>query len=153
MLTRMLKSLGCVTLSFFATFCSSCDNNDECFTPPTDFVFDIRNENNRSILSDFEEEDIRLYYLDKDDRQVAVDFTKEGFIFSRQLPWLSVEGKNPFYLKTGSVTDTLQVEVFQDKSLKDCAAFFYSYVGFNGEPANLDTLNKNMPPVYVGIRK
>ena len=146
------KPLRHLILLLFVSFCSSCDSDEECFTPPAEFVFDVRNEDNVSILSQYQEQDIRLYYLDESDRPVNVDFRKESAIFSSQLPFLSIEGKNPFYLEIDSAIDTLLVEVQRDKSVDDCTAYFYRYVGVNGEAASVDSSAVNIPPVFIVIR-
>ena len=147
-----LQPLGYIVSLLCISCCGSCDSDEECFTPPPDFVFDVRNEDNVSILSRYQEQDIRLYYLDENDRPINVDFRKEGAIFSNQLPFLSIEGKNPFYLEMDSMTDTLLVEVQRDKSVDDCTAYFYRYVGVNGKEANVDASATNIPPVFVVTR-
>ena len=143
------QPLSHLILLLFICFCIACDSDEVCFTPPADFVLDVRTEDNVSILPDYQEQEIQLYYLNDDERPVNVEFRKEGAIFSSQLPFLSIEGKNPFYLEIDSDIDTLLVEVQRDKSVDDCIAYFYRYVGVNGEAASVDSSAINIPPGFI----
>ena len=149
----MSKLLVCSVLSLFAASCClSCSDGDEdCFTPPLGFFADIRNGEGRSILPQYEAEDIDLYYLDENGRNTSVDFSIEGFLISGDLAFISVSGVTSFYLEIDNVVDTLVVEVLEDKSSNNGCGYFYNYVGFNGKPAELDTTGQR--GIYVLVRE
>ena len=148
----LFRPLAYVVSLLCITCCSACGDDDECFTPPAEFVLDVRDENGNSLLGQYEEEDIWLYYWNENGRRIPVDFYKEGIIFSRELPFKSIEGNSTFYLETGDVIDTLEVEVMRDQRLEDCTVYIYRYVVVNGEEALLDSSSPNIPPVYVVVR-
>ena len=140
----------CLILILGFCCCASCGSDEECFTPPAGFALDIRDEDGSSILSLYEAADIQLYYLNEESEPVPIEFRKEGVITSDQLPLLSIAGENPFYLEVDAKTDTLVVDVVRDRSVSDnCTAYFYSYVGVNGESAVVETLAPDVPPVFI----
>ncbi len=130
----------------------SCDDDDDCTTPPPEFYLDVRDENDVSILSQYEEQDIRLYHLDEEDREVAINFDKEGVLFV-DVAFSTTEANDTIYLAIEEVVDTIVVDVRRDQSVEDCVAFFYNYVGVNGERARSDNTATNIPPVYIVNRE
>ena len=144
----MSKLLVYSILSLFVSCCISCSDGDEdCFTPPPEFFADIRDGDGRSILPQYEAEDISLYYLDDGNQTFNVDFSINGFFISGELPFLSISGETLFYLEIDDVVDTLVVEILEDQSSDNNCGYFYNYVGFNGEPAELDTTGQR--GIYV----
>ena len=145
------SSMTKIWVFFLFSCCISCSGGEECFTPPSPFYADVRNEDGRSILPPSETEAINLYYFDASDRKINVDFQLEGILVSGELPFISTGGVTSFYLELDNVVDTLVVELLEDQRLANGCGYFYNYVGFNGKPAELDTTGRQ--GVYILTRE